>query len=114
MSENNKPPDLAGLDARLKAARARQDDESETRRQQRGAGLGIAFRIATELVAGLVVGAGIGWLLDSWLGTRPWLMIVFFLLGAAAGMMGVFRAVSGQGHAVGWKRPRDEDEKRER
>ncbi len=111
MSDNEKPPDLAGLDARLREARARQDAEAGTK--ERGAGLGIAFRVATELVAGLVVGAGIGWLLDFWLGTRPWLMIVFFLLGAAAGMMNVFRLVSRQGHAVGWKKPRGDDGQRE-
>jgi ATP synthase protein I len=41
---------------------------------------------------GLVVGGGIGWLLDRWLGTSPLLLILFFLVGAAAGMYNVVRA----------------------
>lgn len=55
--------------------------------------MGLAFRIGVELVAGLVVGGGIGWLLDRWLNTGPLLLIVFFFLGAAAGMLNVWRAV---------------------
>ena len=55
------------------------------------------------MVAGVAVGAGMGWLLDYWLGTKPWLMIVFFILGSAAGMINVFRTVSGIGHGVGYK-----------
>ena len=50
------------------------------------------FRLSTELVAGVLVGAFIGWALDAWLGTRPWGMIVFFLLGFAAGVVNVMRA----------------------
>jgi len=51
---------------------------------------------------------GAGWLLDRWLGTKPWLMIVFFFLGAAAGIMNVYRAVNGLGLAAGYKRPDEE------
>ena len=50
------------------------------------------FRLSTELVAGVLVGAGIGWLLDRWLGISPWGMIVFLLLGFAAGVLNVMRA----------------------
>jgi len=50
------------------------------------------FRLSTELVAGVLVGAFIGWALDAWLGTRPWGMIVFLLLGFAAGVVNVMRA----------------------
>ena len=50
------------------------------------------FRLSTELVAGVLVGAGIGWLLDWWLGISPWGMIVFLLLGFAAGVLNVMRA----------------------
>jgi ATP synthase protein I len=49
------------------------------------------FRLSTELVAGVLIGAGIGWLLDRWLGTLPWGMIVFLLLGFAAGVLNVMR-----------------------
>lgn len=50
------------------------------------------FRLSAELVAGVLVGAGIGWLLDRWLGISPWGMIVFLLLGFAAGVLNVMRA----------------------
>jgi len=50
------------------------------------------FRLSSELVAGVVVGAGIGWLLDRWLGISPWGLIVFLLLGFAAGVLNVMRS----------------------
>jgi ATP synthase protein I len=50
------------------------------------------FRLSTELVAGVAVGAGLGWLLDKWLGTTPWGMIVLLMFGFAAGILNVMRA----------------------
>jgi len=50
------------------------------------------FRLSTELVAGVLVGAALGWLIDRWLGIAPWAMIVFLLLGFAAGVLNVMRA----------------------
>lgn len=54
--------------------------------------MGKALRISTELVGGVVVGAGLGWLIDRALGTFPAFFIVLFLLGAAAGMVNIVRA----------------------
>ena len=50
------------------------------------------FRLSTELVAGVLVGAAVGWVIDRWLGISPWGMIVFLLLGFAAGVLNVMRA----------------------
>ncbi|WP_426959064.1 AtpZ/AtpI family protein [Muricoccus radiodurans] len=52
---------------------------------------GIGFRAGVEVVAALVVGAGLGFALDRWLGTFPWLFLVFFLVGGAAGVLNVYR-----------------------
>jgi len=102
MSDTQKPPELAGFEARLKEAEARQA-AAEKPPDERGKGMALAFRVSAELVGGLIVGVGIGWLLDRWLGTKPWLLIVFFLLGSAAGLVSVMRTVSGMGHGVGYK-----------
>ena len=56
-----------------------------------GSAMGLAFRVGIELAAGLVVGGGLGWLLDRWWHTSPAMLILFFFLGAAAGMVNVFR-----------------------
>lgn len=58
----------------------------------RGRAMGIAFRIATDMIAGVAVGGFIGWVLDRWLGTAPILLIVFLLLGIAAGLRNSVRA----------------------
>jgi ATP synthase protein I len=93
-SGNGKPP-RSDLGARLRAARAQADqDAGPAAGPSSGAARtasGMAYRMSVELVAGLVVGGGIGWLLDSWLHTLPAMTIVFFILGAAAGIMNVYR-----------------------
>lgn len=58
----------------------------------RGNALGQAFKISIELVAGVAVGGFIGWVLDRQLGTRPWLLILFLMLGFAAGMLNTIRS----------------------
>ena len=54
--------------------------------------LGKAMKISTELVAAVVVGATLGFILDSWFDTRPWLTISFFFMGATAGILNVVRS----------------------
>jgi ATP synthase protein I len=103
----DKPPSLDEIDVKLRAARAEQAAQSgrptspDDTRSKPGAGMGLGFRIAVDLVAGIVVGTGIGVGLDRWLGTRPWLLIVFFLMGAAAGMLNVYRLVEGDNRRKG-------------
>ena len=67
-------------------------------------GLALGFRIGIELVTAVIVSVGLGWAIDRWLGTRPWVMLVMFFLGIAAGMLNVYRAVTGTGRAVGSSR----------
>jgi ATP synthase protein I len=95
MNDPERPPSLNDLETRLKAVREREAGQRRARPQlgiEMSGRYGAAWRVAVELVAGLVVGGGMGWLLDSVLGTRPWLFLVFFFLGAGAGIRGVYRA----------------------
>ena len=54
------------------------------------------FRVGTELLSGVVVGAGLGYVLDMYLQTKPWMLIVFLLLGFAAGFLNVYRFVKSE------------------
>ena len=62
----------------------------------------MAGRAATELVAGVIVGALIGFALDRWLGTSPLFLVVMFFVGAVAGMMNVWRMATGRGMKAGF------------
>ena len=53
--------------------------------------MGSAFKLGTELVSAVAIGTIIGFILDSWFDTKPWLIIIFFFLGAIAGMLNVIR-----------------------
>jgi ATP synthase protein I len=81
---------LDALAGKLASAHGRREPPPEEP-EGRGKALGQAFRLATELVAGVVVGGFVGWALDGLLGTRPFLMVVFLILGAAAGIINVVR-----------------------
>jgi ATP synthase protein I len=107
MKDTDRKGSLDTLEARIAEARRRQQgSESKPRVTDNFSGsfMGAAFRIGVELVAALVVSVGFGWLLDRWLGTRPWLMVAFFFLGSAAGMMNVYRVANGMGLSAGFKR----------
>ena len=67
-------------------------DSSGAQRAATASGYAKGFRLSSEFVAGVVVGAGIGWLIDRWLGISPWGLIVFLLLGFAAGVLNVMRS----------------------
>jgi ATP synthase protein I len=62
--------------------------------ENRGSFMGSAFKLGTELVAAVAIGTIIGFILDSWFDTKPWLIIIFFFLGAAAGMLNVIRTAN--------------------
>jgi ATP synthase protein I len=91
----------AALSARLRdlgkqLGRHHSDGPSDSEPGQRpttdASAMARGFRLSTELVAGVLVGAGIGWLLDRWVGTTPLGMLVFLLLGFVAGVLNVMRA----------------------
>lgn len=108
MAQDDKKTDLETLGEKLKQAQARPDAPRGLKPKDNGPpqGWALAFRCGTDLVSGLVVGLGIGYGLDTYVfDTKPWLMVVFFFLGAAAGIMNVFRTVQGLGMAVGYKDP---------
>ena len=54
--------------------------------------LGIAFKMSTELVAAVLVGSIIGFIFDTWFGTKPWLILTFFFVGVIAGVLNVVRS----------------------
>ena len=90
MNGNGNDDPLWDLGRRLKSAKKAGQDT----RPQRSAGnaaMGVGFRIAIELVLAVFIGAIMGWFLDEWLGTSPFLLILFFFLGTAAGIMSVMR-----------------------
>ena len=94
---------VADLSERIAAFESRQQEERWNRKAKLPTGgIALAGRVTTELVAGVVVGTFIGWAFDNWLGTTPTLMVVFFFLGSAAGMMNVWRALTGRGMAAGF------------
>jgi len=92
--------DEAALSARLKRLGERlaqrtshaAEDSPGARPATDASAMARGFRLSTELVAGVLVGAALGWLLDRWLGISPWGLIVFLLLGFAAGVLNVMRA----------------------
>ena len=59
-------------------------------------------RIATELLAGLIVGAGIGLMMDNWLNTKPLFLVLFFILGGIAGVYNLWRQLNGKGLKLGY------------
>jgi ATP synthase protein I len=82
---------LAELDAKLRELRAaRPADRDETDPGPR-LNFGSGLQAGIELLAGVAFGVGVGWFIDSWLGTKPFGLIVMFFLGSAAGVLNAWR-----------------------
>jgi ATP synthase protein I len=95
------------VDLKTRIAQAEHDLTSPAKGKRSRADLpadamALVGRIATELVAGTVVGTFIGWLLDQWLGTLPLFMVILFFLGTLAGMMNIWRMATGRGLKLGY------------
>ena len=106
VADENRPAEQkrdADLARRIAEFESRQKEESQhSQAKLPTGGMALAGRVTTELVAGVFVGSFVGWALDNWLGTTPTLMVVFFFIGSAAGMMNVWRALTGRGMAAGF------------
>ena len=79
---------------RLRIAKKEMLKKSLKENEKRGLFMGSAFRLGTELVAAVAVGTIIGFILDNWFDTKPWLIIIFFFLGAIAGLLNVIRTAN--------------------
>lgn len=108
MSDTPPPEKLDDLDSRLYQAREKSRANREpgaSNGKEEMAGYSMAIRIGTEMVAALILGVGFGYFLDYWLETKPWFLIMFFFLGAGAGILNVYRAASDLDKAPGYKEP---------
>ena len=94
MTDPDENDRLDDLGKRIESAKDRRRQRSGGQQTYSASGLGVGLRIATELVAALGVSVGIGIVLDRWLGTTPWLLILFFILGAATGFRNVVRVAN--------------------
>ena len=94
---------LADIDRRLDKLQAQRDEKDRPGRSALPEGMAVIMgRVATELVAGVMVGSFMGWALDQWLDTSPLLLLLMFFMGAIAGMLNVWRVVTGRGLAAGY------------
>ena len=83
---------LKEISTRLEIAKKNIRDFQKDSKRSNASSLGKALKISTELVAAVVVGSTIGFLLDSWFGTKPLLIICFFIMGVVAGILNVFKS----------------------
>ena len=80
------------ISTRLEIAKKNINKAQKNDKSSNAASLGKALKISTELVAAVFVGTTIGFLLDSWFDTKPLLIICFFIMGVAAGILNVFKS----------------------
>ena len=100
MSETNgkpnsseKPNDLKALEQRVQSAQARHT-KSDKEHSNDGSLLGMAWRLSTELVVSVLVGAGLGYGLDKLFDTQPWILVIGLGFGFATGIRGVLRTAA--------------------
>lgn len=111
MEQEGGPSPLRDLDARLQELR-RRTAPLEEQRGQGGGGRGVGgagVQVGIELLGGVIGGLLIGYGLDYWLGTAPVLLLVFFFLGSAAGMLNAYRYIMRAGREQGGEGPGRDD-----
>tara|TARA_B100001250_G_scaffold349509_1_gene320725 strand:- start:316 stop:591 length:276 start_codon:yes stop_codon:yes gene_type:complete len=77
---------------RLKIAKNKAKSKKTLKSEGSSSSMGVAFKMSTELVSAVVVGTIIGFILDNWFGTKPWLILIFFFVGVIAGIMNVIKS----------------------
>ena len=77
---------------RLKIAKEKLKSKDLNKRMEQKSNIGNAFKMSTELVSAVAVGTIIGFILDNWFGTKPWLILIFFFVGVVAGILNVVRS----------------------
>ena len=77
---------------RLKIAKNKAKSKKTSKSEGPSSSMGAAFKMSTELVSAVVVGTIIGFILDNWFGTKPWLILIFFFVGVIAGIMNVVKS----------------------
>ena len=77
---------------RLKIAKSKINKSNNNSKNEKTSSFGEAFKMSTELVAAVAVGTIIGFILDNWFGTKPWLILIFFFVGVFAGISNVIRS----------------------
>ena len=77
---------------RLEIAKNKILKKNRISKQSSSSNIGAAFKLSTEMVAAGIVGTIIGFILDNWFGTKPWLILIFFFVGAIAGILNVIRS----------------------
>jgi len=83
---------LKNISTRLEIAKKKIKKNQIEKRGSDAASLGKALKISTELVAAVMVGSTLGFILDSWFDTKPWLTISFFFIGVVAGILNVVKS----------------------
>ena len=83
---------LKEISDRLKIAKNKLNKSSIEDKNSNSSYIGIAFKISTEFVAAVVVGTTIGFIFDNLFGTKPWLIIIFFIIGALAGIINIIKS----------------------
>ena len=101
MSTSNKEKNLS---KRIDVALAKKDYKQTFKSTE---SLNIYYRVGTELLAGLIIGAGIGWTIDQWLNTTPLFLIIVFMLGGIAGIYNLWRVLNGKGLEIGFFNEKD-------
>ncbi len=81
----------SAIDSHRKTSAAPETAPGASASDGMGSAMNVGARVVTELVSAVVVGAVIGWAIDRWLGSAPVALVVFLVLGTAAGFWNVYR-----------------------